>query len=159
MVVIKKANRWITEYAVVESALVYPIKIASKLSVITYNMCYGLIKKRWYAKLQAKTLNISEELFEDYFKDSSRMTKESLINITKSNSDYGIPLKLSDTKAKVLVLVGEKEIKIMRKSAMLINETISGSQLDIIKNYGHGEVSLLDTKEYLKMLKVLWKDE
>ena len=75
-----------------------------------YNMCYGLIKKRWFAKLQAKTLNVPDELFETYYKESSRMTKESLINITKSNGEYSISPTLCNTKAKTLILVGGEGI-------------------------------------------------
>ena len=66
----------ITENAVIESALVYPIKMVIALTVPMYNMCYGLIKKRWFAKLQAKTLNVPVELFETYYQESSRMTKK-----------------------------------------------------------------------------------
>ena len=44
-------------------------------------MCYGLIKKRWFVALQAKALNVPDELFETYYEESSRMTKESLINL------------------------------------------------------------------------------
>jgi pimeloyl-ACP methyl ester carboxylesterase len=35
----------ITDNAVIESALVFPLKIATALTVPMYNLCYGLIKK------------------------------------------------------------------------------------------------------------------
>jgi pimeloyl-ACP methyl ester carboxylesterase len=142
----------IAENAVIESALVYPMKMTTALTVPMYNMCYGLIKKRWYAKLQAKTLKVPDELFENYYEDSSRMTKESLINITKSNGAYSIPSTLCNSKAKVLVLAGEKELPIMKKSAALINNTIKGSHLNVISKCGHGEISLVYPKEYLSLL-------
>ncbi|EQB86116.1 pimeloyl-ACP methyl ester carboxylesterase [Clostridium punense] len=143
----------ITEYAVIESALVYPMKMATKLTVPMYNLCYGLIKKRWYAKLQAKTLNVPEELFEAYYMDSSRMTKESLINITKSNGGYSLPSTLGNTKAKTLILVGEKELSVMKKSAILLHHTIKGSYLKIIEKSGHGEISLIHTDSYIDLLR------
>jgi pimeloyl-ACP methyl ester carboxylesterase len=142
----------ITENAVIESALVYPMKVVTSLTVPMYNMCYGLIKKRWYAKLQARTLNVPEELFENYFFDSSRMTKESLINITKSNGDYPMPSTLYNTKAKTLILVGEKEISIMKKSANLLHDTINNSSIKILEKSGHGELSLIYPEKYVKML-------
>lgn len=142
----------ITENAVIESALVYPIKMALTLTVPMYNMCYGLIKKRWYAKLQAKTLNVPDELFDSYFEDSSRMTKKSLINITKSNGNYPIPKALCKTKAKTLILVGEKELSIMKKSATLLHDTINGSILKVIEKSGHGEISLIYPDKYLDLL-------
>jgi pimeloyl-ACP methyl ester carboxylesterase len=142
----------IAENAVIESALVYPIKTAVALTVPMYNMSYGLIKKRWYSKLQAKTLNVPDELFESYYEDSIRMTKESLINITKSNGDYSIPPTLCNTKAKTLILVGEKELSIMKKSAALLHNTINGSCLKVIEKSGHGEISLLYPDKYLELL-------
>lgn len=143
----------ITEYAVIESALVCPMKLAVKFTVPMYNICYGLIKKRWFAKLQAKTLNIPEELFETYYLDSSHMSKESLINITTSNGTYSISKRLYNTKAKVLILVGEKELSAMKKSAELLHNTIKGSSLKIIENGSHGEISLMHTNRYIDILK------
>ncbi|EJO5348339.1 alpha/beta hydrolase [Clostridium botulinum] len=143
----------ITENAVIESALVYPMKMVSAMIVPTYNMCHGLIKKRWYAKLQAKTLNVPDQLFETYYEDSSRMTKGSLINIAKSNGDYPMPSNLSKTKAKTLILVGEKELGVMKKSAELLHNTIKGSSLKIIEKSGHGEISLIHPDKYIDLLK------
>lgn len=146
----------IAENAVIESALVYPIKIAVALTLPMYNMCYGLIKKRWYAKLQAKTLNVPDELFEKYYEDSSRMTKESLINITKSNGNYSMPSTLCNTNAKTLILVGGKELSVMKKSALLLHKTIDGSFLKVIEKSGHGEISLIYPNKYLNLLKQLF---
>lgn len=149
----------ITENAIIESALVIPMKMATKLTVPLYNLSYGLIKKRWYAKLQAKTLNVPEEWFESYFLDSSRMTKESLINITNSNGDYSISPTLQNTKAKTLILVGEKELSIMRKSAQLLHETIKNSSLKVIEKSGHGEISLIHSGQYIALLKDFFAEQ
>jgi pimeloyl-ACP methyl ester carboxylesterase len=142
----------ITENAVIESALVYPIKIVVALTIPMYYMFYGLIKRRWYSKLQAKTLNVPDDLFDKYYKDSIKMTKESLVNITKSNGDYTIPPKLCRTKAKTLILVGEKELPIMKKSAILLHNTINDSLFKVIERSGHGEVSLLYPNKYIELL-------
>jgi len=148
----------ITENAVIESALVYPMKMATKLTVPMYNLSYGLIKKRWFSKLQAKTLYVPDELFESYFLDSSRMTKESLINITISNGDYSIPKTLRNTHANALILVGEKELSIMKKSANLLHETIKGSSLKVIEKSGHGEISLVQTDQYIDLILKFFAD-
>jgi len=146
----------ITDNAVIESALVYPIKMVSELTVPMYKMCYGLTKKRWFAKLQAKSMNVPENLFETYYEESSRITKESLINITISNVNYPMPQTLCNTKAKTLILVGEKELSIMKKSASLLNETINGSVLKVIEKSGHGEISLIYPDKYLNLLQQLF---
>ncbi|MBU3155268.1 alpha/beta fold hydrolase [Clostridium estertheticum] len=146
----------ITDNAVIESALVYPMKLACSLTVPMYNICYGLLKKRWFAKLQAKSLNVPDNLFETYYEESSKITKESLINITKSNGNYPMPLTLCNTKAKVLILVGEKELSIMKKSASLLHETINGSFLKVIGKSRHGEISLIYPEKYLDLLQQLF---
>jgi len=146
----------ITENAVIESALVYPIKMITALTVPMYNICYGLIKKRWFAKLQAKTLNVPVELFETYYQESSRMTKEILINFTISNGSYSMPSTFCNTKAKTLIIVGEKELSVMKKSASLLHETINYSYLKVIKKSGHGEISLIYPDKYVKLLQELF---
>lgn len=142
----------ITQNAVIESALVCPSKMATVLTVPMYNISYGLIKRRWFAKLQAKTLNVPDGLFESYYKDSLRMTKKTLINITISNLDYPVPLDLCKTKAKTLILVGERELSMMKRSASLLHQAINGSTLKIIKKSGHGEISLMYPHKYIKLL-------
>jgi hypothetical protein len=48
--------------------------------------------------------------------------------------------------------VGGKELPIMKKSAVLLHDTIKGSQLNVIDKYGHGEISLIHPREYLDLL-------
>ncbi len=44
----------ITEYAIVESALVLPVKGVTVFTAPACGLCYGLIKRRWFSKMQAK---------------------------------------------------------------------------------------------------------
>ncbi len=145
-------EKQITKHAIIESALVYPIKFATMLTVPTYHLTYGLIKKRWFSKMQAKTLCVPDNLFETYYSDSLKMTKQSLINITKSNGSYSLKDNITNADAKVLVIVGEKEIGIMKKSAKLIHDTIKNSKLYIASKLKHGEFSLVYYCEYVNMM-------
>ncbi|WP_234123589.1 alpha/beta fold hydrolase [Clostridium hydrogenum] len=143
----------ITENVIIESALVCPSsKISIKLTTLILSLSYGLIKKRWFAKLQAKQLKLPQTLFENYYEDTIKITKETLINFIKSNQEYSIPDTLRNTKSKTLILVGEKELPVMKKSAKLLNDTINGSNLKIIKNSAHGEISLSYPDKYLDLL-------
>ena len=56
----------ICQYALLESALVKPMKLTAGLIGPTFGMSYGLIKQKWFAKLQAGYLGIPKVLFEDY---------------------------------------------------------------------------------------------
>lgn len=42
----------ISNYSVIESALTYPIKGITAMTIPTYKLFYGLIKQRWFSKLQ-----------------------------------------------------------------------------------------------------------
>jgi len=143
----------IAEYAIIESALVYPIKGTTALTVPTFKLFYGLLRKRWFSKVQAKTLFVPSNKFEQYFKDSLNISKQSLINITLSNGNYSYKNSISDFKGKVLIIVGEKELGIMRKSARTLHNLISNSQLYIGQKMRHGEISLVNSREYLALIK------
>ncbi|MFA9462867.1 MAG: alpha/beta fold hydrolase [Velocimicrobium sp.] len=145
----------ITQYAIIESALVYPIKGITKFTVPTYQLCYGLIKQRWFSNLQANSLCVPSNMFERYYQDSLRMSKRSLINITLSNGTYDLKEDIVNTKAKVLVIVGEKEITVMKKSAQRLSETIHGCELYIAPGMKHGEISLKYPQKYISLLRKL----
>jgi pimeloyl-ACP methyl ester carboxylesterase len=143
----------IAEYAIIESALVYPIKDTIEMTIPVYKLCYGLLKKRWFSKIQAKTLCVSPDMFERYYEDSMKISRQSLINITLSNGNYDLKSSISNTKSKVLIIVGEKEISIMKKSAKRLHDTIRGSQLYIAPKMKHGEISLNYPEKYIELIK------
>ena len=70
------------------------------------------------------------------------MTKDSLINMILSNGTYKLKKNEINTSAKVLIIVGEKEPAIMKKSAIELNNRIANSKLYIIPKMGHGEIEL-----------------
>ncbi|MFA9380833.1 MAG: alpha/beta fold hydrolase [Acetanaerobacterium sp.] len=142
----------IAQYAIIESALVYPIKGSTAMAVPTYYLLYGLIKQKWFSRIQSKTLCVPEDLFEQYYKDSLNISRQSLINITLSNGNYILKDSIADTGSKVLIIVGEKEINIMKKSACRLHDVISGSELYTVKSMGHGEISLVHPQEYVSLL-------
>lgn len=142
----------ITEFAIIESALVLPIAYTNLMVSLT-KISYGLISKRWFSKAQAKSLYVPEEMFEKYYEESCKMSKESLANIARSNGRYIMKESIKDTQAKVLVIVGEKELKMMKESAMAINDVILESNLYMAKGMHHGELSLVNNHMYIKILR------
>jgi len=139
----------ICEYAIIESALAFPMKVTNKLIKISLNMSYGLIKKKWFAKLQFKSLKIKKELFEKYYEASSNITKDNMIAFLKANLNYHLK-NIQNNKAKSLVFVGKKERAIMIKSAKTINEELANSSVEILKGYHHGDLSINHPDEYVK---------
>ncbi len=145
----------ICSYAIVESALVLPMKTTHKLIEPTYKLCYNFIKKRWFSKLQFNSLKIKKDLFEDYYADTCKISKADLIAMLKSNSNYLLKHSIRNSNANVLVIVGDKELKIMINSAKKIHQYIPNSELRILKGYRHGELSINRAEEYVRIIKDL----
>lgn len=143
----------IAEYAVIESALVYSMKNMTACMAPFYTLFYGLIHKKWFSKMQAKSLCLPSEQFELYYEDSRKMSKQSLINITKSNGDFQLKEEIARTKSKVLIIVGGKEIGIMKKSAKRLNNVITKSKLHLAVGMKHGEFSIVYPEDYIKLIK------
>lgn len=146
----------ICEYAIIESALVSPMKMTNRLIELSINMSYGLINKKWFSKLQFKSLKIKKELFDKYYIDSSNITKNNMISFLKANSNYHLK-NIKINKSKSIVIVGSKERPIMIKSAKRIHDELINSELEILSGYYHGDLSINHPNEYAEKVKKLIK--
>ena len=142
----------ICRYALVESALVMPMKLTSALIGPAFGMSYGLIKQKWFSKLQAEYLGIPQTLFDDYFRDTCKISKADMIAFLKANSLYIVKPGLCETTAKVKIVAGTKEQKKIRDSAELLHKTISGSSMELLSGLGHGDLSINHPHRYARML-------
>ena len=142
----------ICQYALLESALVKPMKLTYALIEPTFGMSYGLIKQKWFAKMQADYLGIPKELFDDYYRDTCSISKADMIAFLKANSIYTIKPSLSETKAKVKIVAGSREQKNIRDSAKLLLKAIPGSRMEILPGLRHGDLSINHPQRYGRML-------
>ena len=142
----------ISRYALIESALVKPMKLTHALIEPTFGMSYGLIKQKWFAKVQADYLGIPKALFDDYYRDTCAISKADMIAFLKANSIYTIKPSLSETTAKVKILAGSREQKTIRHSAEMLHKAIPGSSMEILPGLRHGDLSLNNPEQYAKIL-------
>ena len=142
----------ICQYALLESALVKPMKLTSALIGPTFAMSYGLIKQKWFAKLQADYLGIPKDLFDDYYRNTCKISKADMIAFLKANSLYTIKQSLSETRVKVKIVAGSKEQKNIRDSAGFLHKAIPGSSMEILPGLRHGDLSLNKPDQYVKIL-------
>ena len=145
----------ICRFALLESTLVKPSRLTHALIKPTFGMSYGLIKQKWFAKMQAAYLGIPQKLFDDYYRDTCKITKEDMIAFLESNSAYSIKPALRDTQAKVHIVFGSKEQSSIRTSGKLLNRMIPDSTLEILPGYSHGDLSLNHPEQYAQMLLTL----
>ena len=142
----------ICRYALLESARVKPSKLTAAMIGPAFGMSYGLIKQKWFAKLQADYLGIPRELFDDYFRDTCAVGKADMIAFLKANSLYTIKPGLSETTAKTMIVAGAKEQKSIRDSAKLLRDAIPGSRMEILPGLRHGDLSINHPAHYVEIL-------
>lgn len=144
--------------AVVESALALPMPCTAAMIRPAFSLCYPLIQKRWFARLQFRSLHIQEALFEDYFFDTCRIASQDMIAFLTANASYRLKDSLADCPAKALVLAGSRERPIMKRSARLIASRLPNARLELLDGLRHGELSLNHAETYVGMLLALLSD-
>ena len=142
----------ICRFALLESTLVKPSILIHALIKPTFGMSHGLIRQKWFAKMQAAYLGIPQKLFDDYYRDTCKISKEDMIAFLESNSAYSIKPALRNTQAKVHIVFGSKEQSSIRTSGKPLNHTILGSTLEVLPGYNHGDLSLNHPQAYVQML-------
>ena len=141
------------DYALIESAMTEPMAISAWFTEPAIKLSYGLISKRWFARAQAKEMFIPESAFETYFQSSQRISKNSLIQIMRSNAAFRIDSALSQCSAKTLILAGQREISGIKKSAEHLAQTIPKSQVRLLPEYRHGQLCIQNPDTYVQIFK------
>ena len=142
----------ICKYAIVESALVIPSKFTYSMIKPAFGSGYGLIKYKWFSKLQYKSLRIKKNLFDEYYRDTCGISKSDMIAFLQENSLYSLKETIRDCEATVQIFVGEKENHAMRKSAKIIHEKLEDSFLHVLPNMYHGEFSINHADDYVSRI-------
>ena len=126
------------DFAIINSASVRPISFAKNFIKPTIRLTFPLIKKRWFSKLQAKTLYVGEDYFEKYYEESCQMKPETLVRVLEENMSFNIPENFSKANGRILVTVGEKEKAMMQQSAKDLVEANWNCTGVMIPKIGHG---------------------
>lgn len=92
----------ICKYAIVESVLVIPSKFTYSMIKPAFGSCYGLIKYKWFSKLQFKSLRIKSNLFDEYYKDTCAIRKSDMIAFLQENSVYSLKDGIGECEASAL---------------------------------------------------------
>jgi len=126
------------DYAIINSALVKPMKDMKKWIKPSIRLTAPLMRSRLFAKLQAKALYVSQEDFEKYYKESRDMKADTLIRILEENMSFTIPDEFSKASGKLLVTVGSSEKAVMINSAKDIVASNPNCTGVILSDMGHG---------------------
>ena len=146
-------RRDICRYALVESAAVLPSGLTNALIEPALKSSYGLIKNRSFARMQAKSLHIGQELFEDYYRDTCRIGKSDMIAFLKASTAYSLNDAIANTQAQVHVFAGEKENGGILRSADAICKAVPGCEKTLLPGLYHGDFSLNHPREYARTIR------
>ena len=149
----------ICRYALIESAMVKPMKLTHALIGPAFSMSYGLIRQKWFARMQFSYLRIDPELFNDYYRDTCRIQKADMIAFLKANSAYALKPGLSKTGAKVKIVAGSREQKGILESAEQLHKAIPSSEVHVLDGMYHGDLSINNPQRYAQMLRQLCEEE
>ena len=140
----------IAERAVIESALVLPMRAARALVAPAIALSYPLVRRSWFARAQFASLHLPEELYKLYYRDSCAISKRDMIAFMRENSSYRLKPELAGCGARATILVGGKEPRIMVRSARALAKAMPGSTLVEHPGWRHGEASLWHPEVYLE---------
>ncbi|MBP5253840.1 MAG: alpha/beta hydrolase [Lachnospiraceae bacterium] len=142
----------VCRYAVLESASVIPSGVTHALIGPAFASSYGLVRQKWFAKMQFDYLRIRADLFEDYYRDTVKISRENMIAFLKANTAYAPKPGLRDSRARVRMVVGGKEQKRMLRSAALLKDLLPGSTVEMKDGLYHGEYSINHPEQYAEDL-------
>jgi pimeloyl-ACP methyl ester carboxylesterase len=102
------------ERAIINSCVLRNSFILQKLSSFLIPLMQKSGKEKTFKRY--KKLKFPEDIFETMYRDTRRITKQNYKNLFKAYFQYNIPESIRDVKAPVLIVLGTKELRIVKKS-------------------------------------------
>ena len=147
----------ICRFAIVESAQVIPSKLTNSLISPVFGTSYCLIKNKSFAKLQFRSLHMKSQFFEDYYRDTCKISKSDMIAFLKANTAYEVKKTLKSNEAVIRIVVGGREQKSMLESADILHKMLKNSTLEIKEGLYHGEYSINNPDQFVAELRSMIK--
>lgn len=97
-----------------------------------------LARQPWFARLQARELSIPPHLMAAYLDTSAGITRASLVAAVGSNLEFRLPQGWASFPGRAVIMVGQRERRLMRDSADTIHRALAGSELIVVEGCGHG---------------------
>jgi len=123
--------------AMINSALVKPVPFA-KLLIKAMLPTLALTKNRTFSDIQAKSMYIEKEYLETYYLSNKGINSRPFADIMTENMIYTIPPTFSDSSSKILLTIGEKEIRSIKTSLKDLSQANHAAHTFIVPNIGHG---------------------
>ena len=143
------------QHAIIESAAVISSGITNALISPAFCLSYPLVKQRWFARLQFRQLRLRADLFEDYYRDTAAVQKDDMIAFLKASASYRLKRSIQKSTADIHLFYGEKEKRIIKRSAVLINDTVRACSVTELPGMFHGDFSINHPPTYVNAVKAI----
>ncbi len=130
-------HRAVITHAVLISCLNRRSEFTAKWVGVAAALAIPLARYRWFAKAQSKTLRITDDLFEAYFKTSLSISRTTLENLLRANQLFELTPPLPEGSG-IVIVVGEDEHRMLLNSARQLAQGFKCRGVIQFKGCGHG---------------------
>ena len=150
----------IAEKAIIDGSLCIPQPRLAKISIFLVSLFGKLMFSKSSCKFQLSLMNkfypqlaYPDEIKNYYMEDMQRTPIKTLVTIYKTYmGHYKLNSRISKSKAQVLYIYGEKELKCVKESARLFEQLHPNTILFEAKGYNHGYLSAYLPQEWIDLV-------
>jgi pimeloyl-ACP methyl ester carboxylesterase len=124
------------DHAVVSGALVRSIPGVG-LTRVMAKLYWPFKDAAWLIRANLKSYGIPDRFFSEFAADTKALTLDSFVRVTTANATFRIPPGLDRVTVPTLLLVGQKELKVMHDSARDLRKAIPSAQACVVANAIH----------------------
>jgi pimeloyl-ACP methyl ester carboxylesterase len=103
------------DHAIASGPLMRPLPGIGTTNLMA-KMYWPFRNMKWLVKWNMRGLGVPAEYFEDFRRDTAALTIDGFVRMTLANGNNHVPPNLQRVTVPTLLLVGEKELKIMKES-------------------------------------------
>ena len=150
----------IAEKAIIDGSICIPQPRLARFSIFLVSLFGKLMFSKSSCKLQLSLMNkfypqlaYPDEIKNFYMEDMPRTPIKTLVTIYKTYmGHYKLNSRISQSKAQVLYIYGEKELKCVKESARLFEQLHPNTILFEAKGYNHGYLSAYLPQEWIDLV-------
>lgn len=150
----------LAEKAIIDGSICIPQPRLAKVSIFLVSLFGKLMFSKSSCKLQLSIMNkcyprlaYPDELKNYFMEDMARTPIKTLVTIYKTYmGHYKLNSRISNSKAQVLYIYGEKELNCVKASAKLFQQLHPNTILFEAKGYNHGYLSAYLPQEWVELV-------
>lgn len=123
-------------HAVIVSAQAHPMP-GRRSTLALLRALAPLARNERFARAQARELRVPAELMSDYLRTSASMSTQNLLAAVDANLTFTVPAGWAESRSRVDILVGEKERRVMHRSAAALHAARPDASILVIPGIGH----------------------